>query len=125
MHDRHIYTRNPDITIGGKDHPYLERWWIIPRNRVFNIYLHQFWRSDDDQRQFAQLIGYSHSGYGGLDYADDATYEIAKEGEDTPMEQAQRRIDFLENELHNLREALAEPMARLFGKHPDDLKEPT
>lgn len=49
MHDRHIYTRKPDITIGGKDHPYLERWWIIPRNRVFNIYLQQFWRSDDDR----------------------------------------------------------------------------
>lgn len=25
------------------------RWWIIPRNRCFNIYLHKFLRSDDDR----------------------------------------------------------------------------
>lgn len=77
----------------------------------------------DDRRQFAQLIGYSHNGYGELSYANDCTYEVADEGVFTPLEEAQRRIDFLENELHNLREALAEPMARLFGKHPDELKD--
>jgi hypothetical protein len=27
----------------------LRRWWIIPRNRLFNIYLHQILRSDDDR----------------------------------------------------------------------------
>ena len=27
----------------------LERWWLIPRNRWFNIYLHHFLRSDDDR----------------------------------------------------------------------------
>lgn len=25
------------------------RWWVIPRNRFFNIYLHRFLRSDDDR----------------------------------------------------------------------------
>ena len=36
----------------GADSPggaYLRRWWLIPRNRVFNIYLHQFLRDDDDR----------------------------------------------------------------------------
>lgn len=28
---------------------YLHRWFIIPRNRFFNIYLHRFVRSDDDR----------------------------------------------------------------------------
>jgi hypothetical protein len=42
-------TRKPDIVIGGEDSPYLRRWYVIPRNRVFNIYLHQFMRSDDDR----------------------------------------------------------------------------
>jgi hypothetical protein len=27
----------------------MQRWWIIPRNRWFNIYLHYFLRSDDDR----------------------------------------------------------------------------
>jgi hypothetical protein len=41
--------RKPDISIGGEDNPYLERWYVIPRNRWFNIYLHRFLRSDDDR----------------------------------------------------------------------------
>lgn len=40
--------RPPDFTVGGVDNPYMLRWWIIPRNRVFNIYLHYFLRSDVD-----------------------------------------------------------------------------
>lgn len=42
-------SRQPDFIIGGEDAPYLRRWWIISRNRFFNIYLHQFLRSDDDR----------------------------------------------------------------------------
>jgi hypothetical protein len=41
--------RPPDFIIGGADRPYLLRWWIIPRNPVFNAYLHCFLRSDDDR----------------------------------------------------------------------------
>lgn len=41
--------RAPDFIIGPPDDPYLYRWYVIPRNRVFNIYLHQFLRSDDDR----------------------------------------------------------------------------
>jgi len=41
--------RPPDFVIGPSEMPYLRRWWIIPRNRFFNIYLHQFLHSDDDR----------------------------------------------------------------------------
>jgi hypothetical protein len=41
--------RKPDFVIGGAESPYLRRWWLIPRNPVFNVYLHQFLRSDDDR----------------------------------------------------------------------------
>lgn len=41
--------RAPDFIIGGEANPYLKRWFLIPRNRLFNIYLHQFCRSDDDR----------------------------------------------------------------------------
>jgi hypothetical protein len=42
-------SRAPDMLIGKEDDTYLERWYVIPRNRVFNIYLHHFLRSDDDR----------------------------------------------------------------------------
>lgn len=42
-------TRPPDFVIGNPSQPYLKRWWLIPRNRYFNIYLHQFLRSDEDR----------------------------------------------------------------------------
>jgi hypothetical protein len=42
-------SRKPDFVIGNDTSPYLRRWWLIPRNRFFNIYLHQFLRSDDDR----------------------------------------------------------------------------
>ena len=39
----------PHLIVGGRDNPYLLRWWIIPRNPIFNIYLHRFMRPDDDR----------------------------------------------------------------------------
>lgn len=42
-------SRAPDVRIGKPDDDYMLRWWVIPRNRFFNIYLHNFLRSDDDR----------------------------------------------------------------------------
>lgn len=42
--------RPPDFIIGdNKADPYLRRWWVIPRNSIFNIYLHNFLKDDDDR----------------------------------------------------------------------------
>lgn len=41
--------REPDFIIGGREAPYLRRHWLIPRNRFFNIYVHEFLRPDDDR----------------------------------------------------------------------------
>lgn len=41
--------RAPDFVIGPKDDPYMLRWWLIPRNDVFNAYYHVI-RHDDDDR---------------------------------------------------------------------------
>lgn len=41
--------RSPDFIVGEPENPYLRRWWLIPRNPIFNVYLHQFLRSDDDR----------------------------------------------------------------------------
>jgi hypothetical protein len=47
--DRLMLARRPDFVIGGLADPYMLRWWVIPRNRVFNVYLHEVIRSDDDR----------------------------------------------------------------------------
>lgn len=43
--------RAPDFIVGADnpDGAYLRRWYLVPRNRVLNIYLHQFLRDDDDR----------------------------------------------------------------------------
>ena len=42
--------RKPDFLIGpDKNDPYMKRWWIIPRNKFFNIYLHNMLHDDDDR----------------------------------------------------------------------------
>jgi hypothetical protein len=42
------FHRPPDFIVGGEKKPYLLRWFVIPRNRFFNVYLHKFVRDDDD-----------------------------------------------------------------------------
>ncbi len=42
-------SRPPDFVIGPPDDPYMLRWWWIPRNRFFNIYIHRILHNDDDR----------------------------------------------------------------------------
>jgi hypothetical protein len=79
--------------------------------------------SKDDRQQFAQLIGYSLSGYGELSYVDDEAYTTAQIMTEQGISEDAARIQYLEGELIALRSALREPMARLFEVHPDDLKQ--
>lgn len=44
-----VASRPRDFAIGRPDDDYLRRWFVIPRNGIFNIYLHEFIRSDDDR----------------------------------------------------------------------------
>jgi hypothetical protein len=46
---RWAQNRAPDFIIGGHESPYMRRHWLLPRNRFFNVYVHQFLRSDDDR----------------------------------------------------------------------------
>lgn len=46
-----LFTK-PHFRIGDEDvskPDYLHRWYLIPKNKFFNIYLHKFLRSDDDR----------------------------------------------------------------------------
>lgn len=46
---RTMARRAPDQTIGGTAKPYLQRWYLLPRNPLANLYLHRVLRSDDDR----------------------------------------------------------------------------
>lgn len=79
--------------------------------------------SVEDREQFAQLIGYSFSGYADLGYVTDATYAAAQEVTSNPEIQAlQGRVEHLEGVLKTLRDGLREPLAALYEKHPDDFQ---
>lgn len=41
--------RAPNLVIGDPARPYLRRWYVIPRNPLLNIYVHEVLRSDDDR----------------------------------------------------------------------------
>jgi hypothetical protein len=43
---RGVMQREPDFVIGDN---YLRRWWVVPRNKVCNIYLHEILHSNDDR----------------------------------------------------------------------------
>lgn len=79
--------------------------------------------SDEDREQFAQLIGYSLSGFSELGYVSDETGESAREMAESGISEVGARTKYLRGELDAIRESLREPVARLFGIHPDDLAE--
>jgi hypothetical protein len=82
----------------------------------------------DDRQQFAQLIGYSLSGYGELSYASDEVYETAFMMIDGAMSEDKARIACLEQELSVYKKELSVlqdlfrgPVARLYEVEPEDL----
>lgn len=75
----------------------------------------------EDRRQFAQLIGYSLSGYGDLSYVDDASYELAAAKGDTDKSDMEVERDYYRNKLRLLKNKLRSPVANLFDISPDDL----
>jgi hypothetical protein len=45
---KRLISGSPHFVIGGHDDPYMLRWFLLPRNKFFNVYLHKFLRDDDD-----------------------------------------------------------------------------
>ncbi len=44
-----LISGEPHFYIGGRERPYMLRWYLIPHNRWLNLYLHKFCRDDDDR----------------------------------------------------------------------------
>lgn len=78
--------------------------------------------SQEDQEQFAQLIGYSVSGFGDLSYVSDDTFETAHKMSETGKTETEARIEYLEETLETVRAGMREIVPALFRIHPDDLE---
>lgn len=78
--------------------------------------------SAEDRCQFAQLIGYSLSGYGELSYVSSDEWDSVNAlHDDEAHSSTEARLIATEMALFNLRAALRVPVAALYGIHPDDL----
>jgi hypothetical protein len=77
--------------------------------------------STDDQRQLAQLIGYSVSGYGDLSFVSADECAVVDEMAATGVTEEQARIITLEASIKALRDGLRDTVAALYHIHPDDL----
>jgi hypothetical protein len=69
------------------------------------------------------LIGYSLAGYGSLSYVSDLDYETVYKIHTENKSDTEARIEILQNTIDNLKRSLKEPVAELYGIHPDDLME--
>lgn len=79
--------------------------------------------TDDDCVQFAQLTGYSLSGFGSLSYVDSETYSTAARMVEEKETELRARLNYLSGLVEKLKLQLREPMSELFDLHPDDLME--
>lgn len=78
---------------------------------------------NEDWEQFAQLIGYSVSGFGSLSYVSDETYKSAQAiANDPKLSEQEARLDHLESIIAGLRQDVKAMVPRLFKIHPDDLQ---
>ena len=74
-----------------------------------------------DREQFAQLIGYSLSGFGSLSYASDDVYGTAYSMYHDTAHPSDAKIAYLEKELNAIKKGLLQPIAHLYGTHPGNL----
>lgn len=76
--------------------------------------------TDQERIQFAQLIGYSVSGFGELSYVDNETYGAVDKMTKGETEVEARNSE-LREQLDNVREGVKITACAVFNLHPDDL----
>jgi hypothetical protein len=74
-----------------------------------------------ERMQFAQLIGYSLSGFGELGYVDDETYYACQKIAIDGITECEARNAILRKQLQEAKQGVKDAAAVLFGIHPDDL----
>lgn len=76
--------------------------------------------SQEDREQFAQLIGYSFSGFATLSYVSEDTYNTAAIMASRGSDERDARIEVLQAAVDRAREGVAKLAGELFRIHPDD-----
>lgn len=76
----------------------------------------------EDHEQFAQLIGYSHSGSGDLGYVSDEVWCAAQAMYENGLSESDARNLYLRERLKEAQDGIREGVAVLFGIHPEDLE---
>lgn len=79
--------------------------------------------TNDEREQFAQLIGYSLSGFGSLSYVSDDTYDTVQRMKSHSEDEEQAKINVLTNKLESVREHMRNLIPEIFNIHPDDLSD--
>ncbi len=78
--------------------------------------------TDAERVQFAQLIGYSVSGFSTLSYVDDEAYAVASKMEDAPkLIESNARNAALREQLAEIKRGLKIAAVEAFRIHEDDL----
>lgn len=77
--------------------------------------------TQNDCEQFAQLVGYSLSGYSVLSYVSNDSYSIASAMIDNNNDPLRAENEALRNELNELRKRVKEMVMISFNIHEDDL----
>ena len=78
--------------------------------------------TNQERMQLAQLIGYSLSGFGDLNYVDDETYETAEVLNDKLVQsEKDANLLVLRRELVEIKKGLKIAAIAAFGIHPDEL----
>lgn len=75
----------------------------------------------EDREQFAQLIGYSHSGAGDLSYMSNEVLSAAQDIYEKGSTEIDARLSYVTTTLENVRNSMRAGVAELYGVHPDDL----
>ncbi len=79
--------------------------------------------SREDREQFAQLIGYSHSGAHDLGYMSSEVLSAAEGMHQSGEGEMEARNRHLRDHLKDVKDGMRAGVAELFGKHPDDLED--
>lgn len=78
--------------------------------------------SREDREQFAQLIGYSHSGASGLGYMSHEVIEVAEAMHKSGKSETESRYEYIQLKLDEVRRCMRPAIAELFdvGEDFDD-----
>ena len=88
----------------------------------FDLYQIALWDvSKEEHAQFAQLIGYSLSGFGDLDYVSDEIYETAAKMAESDKTEIECRCEYLEETIAEVKKGMKTVIPALYRINADDL----